>query len=99
MHFHGVIDTRRWLPDRCVRASLAAVVVAIFLITLAPLPAAAATTEVHISGGAPDPAEVTIDEGDTVTFLNDDDVEHQIFAAGQPRGDPIAPHTGAEFGP
>lgn len=73
--------------------------VAIFLVTLAPTPAAAATAEVHIVGGAPDPAQVFVDDGDTVTFLNDDDVAHTIYAAGQPRGNPIPPHTGAEFGP
>jgi plastocyanin len=73
--------------------------VAACLLTLLAAPAVAANAEVHIVGGAPNPAEITVDSGDLVTFFNDDDVEHTIFAAGQPRGDAIAPHSGAEFGP
>jgi plastocyanin len=82
-----------------VRKAFAIVAVASGLLLLLAAPASAATTTVHIVGGAPNPAEVTIDEGDMVTFVNDDDIEHRIFAAGQPRGDPIAPHTSADFGP
>ena len=82
-----------------VRKTFAAIVVASCLLTLLAAPATAASTDVHIVGGAPNPAEVTVDDGDTVTFFNDDDVEHRIFAAGQQRGDPIAPGTSTVFGP
>jgi plastocyanin len=83
----------------CVRKTPAIVVVASCLLTLLATPASAATTEVHIVGGVPNPREVTIDEGDMVAFVNDDNVEHRIFAGGQQRGDPIAPGTSENFGP
>ena len=69
------------------------------LTLLVAAPATAANTQVHIAGGAPNPAEVTIDEGDTVTFFNDDDVEHRIFALGQDQSGPIAPGSSLDVGP
>jgi len=63
-------------------------------------PLAAAPAEVHIVGGAPNPQQLTINDGDTVTFVNDDDVPHSIWAAGQQRGRTIQPHTRSDtFGP
>jgi plastocyanin len=73
--------------------------VALCLLALLAAPANAATAEMHIVGGAPNPAEITVDEGDSVMFFNDDDVEHTIFADGQPYGDPIRPHGNELFGP
>jgi plastocyanin len=62
--------------------------------------ASAAGNDVHIVNGAPNPAELTIQEGDTVTFVNDDDVAHAIFVLGEQRGRTIAPHTRSDpFGP
>jgi plastocyanin len=62
--------------------------------------AAAAPAEVHIVNGAPNPQQLTINDGDTVTFVNDDDVPHSIWAAGQQRGRTIQPHTRSDtFGP
>jgi plastocyanin len=62
--------------------------------------ATAAPAEVHIVNGAPNPQQLTINDGDTVTFVNDDDVPHSIWAAGQQRGATIQPHTRSDtFGP
>ena len=83
-----------------MRKTVWTVVVASCLLTLlAAASATAATTQVHIAGGAPNPAEVTIDEGDTVTFFNDDNVEHRIFALGQDQSGPIAPGSSLDVGP
>jgi len=61
---------------------------------------AAAPAEVHIVNGAPNPQQLTINDGDTVTFVNDDDVPHAIWAGGQQRGRTIEPHTRSDtFGP
>ena len=61
---------------------------------------AAAQADVHIVNGAPNPQTLTINDGDTVTFVNDDDVPHSIWAAGQQRGRTIQPHTRSDtFGP
>jgi len=66
----------------------------------APVAFAAAPAEVHIVNGAPNPQTLTINDGDTVTFVNDDDVPHAIWAAGQQRGRTIQPHTRSDtFGP
>lgn len=66
----------------------------------APAAFAAAPAEVHIVNGAPNPQQLTINDGDTVTFVNDDDVAHAIWAAGQQRGRTIQPHTRSDtFGP
>lgn len=63
-------------------------------------PVVAAPAEVHIVNAAPNPQELTINDGDTVTFVNDDDVPHAIWAAGQQRGRTIQPHTRSDtFGP
>ncbi|MEY2422228.1 MAG: hypothetical protein QOI95_2295 [Acidimicrobiaceae bacterium] len=99
MRSRGKTDGPRWPTDHYVRKLFAVVFVTSCLSAFLAAPAGAASTDVHIVGGAPSPSQVTVNEGDTVTFFNDDDVEHTIFAAGQPRGGPIAPHTGAEFGP
>jgi plastocyanin len=58
------------------------------------------SADVHIVNGAPDPQSLTVHDGDTVTFVNDDDVPHAIFAGGEQRGHTIEPHTRSEpFGP
>ena len=82
-----------------MRKTSATLVVASCLVALLAGPAHAANADVHIVGGAPSPATVTINEGDTVTFRNDDDVEHTIFALGQPQAAPIPPGGAQEFGP
>ena len=75
------------------------VLIALVLGALAP-GASAAGNEVHIIDGAPKPAELTIQEGDTVTFVNHDDVAHAIFVLGEQRGRTIEPHTRSDpFGP
>ena len=54
----------------------------------------------HIVNGAPNPQQLIINEGDTVTFVNDDDVPHAIWAGGEQRGGTIEPHTRSDtFGP
>ena len=75
------------------------VLIALVLGSSAPS-ATAAGNEVHIIDGAPNPAELTIQEGDTVTFVNHDDVAHAIFVRGEQRGRTIEPHTRSDpFGP
>jgi plastocyanin len=83
-----------------VRKSLGAIVTAFCLLMLFTAPARAASTTVTIGGGgAPNPAQVTVDEGDTVTFFNGDNVEHAIYALGQNQSGPIAPGSSLDFGP
>jgi plastocyanin len=79
----------------------AVTLVLIALVLGGPMPrASAAGNEVHIIDGAPNPAELTIQEGDTVTFVNHDDVAHAIFVLGEQRGRTIEPHTRSDpFGP
>ncbi|MEY2434089.1 MAG: hypothetical protein QOC92_3814 [Acidimicrobiaceae bacterium] len=99
MRFRGRAATPRWPADR-VRRTLAAVVVASFLVALLAPSARAATAQVHIVDGAPNPSQITVDDGDTVSFVNDDDVEHAIFAQGVQRGETIPPHsTSGPYGP
>lgn len=79
-------------------------IVALALIALAvgsgSTVASAAVGDIHIVNGAPDPQTLTVHDGDTVTFMNDDDVPHAIFAGGEQRGHTIEPHTRSEpFGP
>jgi plastocyanin len=83
----------------CVRTSSAVAVAVSCLLIFLAAPANAATAEMHIVDGAPNPAQLTVDDGDTVMFFNDDDVEHTIFAAGRAYGDPIPPHGSELFGP
>jgi plastocyanin len=83
-----------------VRRTFATVAVAPFLVVLLAPSAQAANAQVHIVGGAPNPAQITVDDGDTVSFVNDDNVEHAIFAQGVQRGATIPPHSTSEpFGP
>lgn len=91
----GVFERTRW------RLFVVAALAAAHLTAASALPAlAAATTQVHIVGGAPSPAEVTIDDGDFVEFVNDDDGPHAIFALGDQRGTTIPPHrTSDAYGP
>jgi plastocyanin len=66
----------------------------------AAAPASAAQFDIHISGGAPSPSTLTIDPGDTIVYVNDDDVSHTIFADGRPQDDPIPPGGQSnQFGP
>ncbi|HEV3225399.1 MAG TPA: hypothetical protein VGZ52_01140 [Acidimicrobiales bacterium] len=83
-----------------MRKLLSAVGVAFVLVALPARPSAAATPEVHIANGAPQPAQLAVVDGDTVTFVNDDDVAHAIFSQGAQRGATVAPHTAsAPYGP
>jgi plastocyanin len=83
-----------------VRRIFATVVVASFLVALLAPPARAANVQVRIANGAPTPTQVTVDDGDTVSFVNDDDVGHAIFAQGVQRGETIPPHTtSGPYGP
>ena len=83
-----------------MRKSIFAFVVLAFVVGVLVTRADAATSEVHIVNGAPNPQELTIQDGDTVTFVNDDDVPHAIYAQGQQRGATIEPHTRSQtFGP
>jgi plastocyanin len=62
--------------------------------------AEAASHDVHLAGGLPQPQQVNVASGDTVFFVNDDNVAHAIFANGQQFGDTIMPHqTGGPYGP
>lgn len=83
-----------------MRRLLAVVVAATAVVALTSGTARAATGSVHIRpGGAPDPPSLTVNDGDTVTIFNDDDVAHAIFALGQQQGPSIAPHSSGEYGP
>jgi plastocyanin len=83
-----------------VRKPLATVAVASCLLMLFTAPARAASATVTIGGGgAPSPAQVTVDEGDSVTFFNGDNVDHAIYALGQNQSGPIAPGSSLDFGP
>lgn len=82
-----------------MRRSIAATAVAACLVALFAAPARAADHTVHIQGGAPNPAHLTVADGDTVVFVNDDGDAHTIFAAGAPRGDSIPPGGTGDFGP
>src|SRR3954452_24613499 len=66
-----------------------------------PAPAASAGShDVHIAGGLPQPQQLNVDSGDTVFFVNDDNVAHAVFANGQQFGDTIMPHqSGGPYGP
>ena len=68
------------------------------LLVFLAAPAHAATAEMHIVDGAPNPAQLAVDDGDTVMFFNDDDVEHTIFALGQPQA-VIPAHDRTTLGP
>ena len=87
-------------PDPAVRRAFVTLLVIAFAVA-APVPQSyAAGAEVHILNGAPNPSELTINEGDTVTFVNDDDVSHAIFEDGTQHGTTIEPHTrSVPFGP
>jgi len=82
-----------------VRRLLAVVVAAIALVVLNSGSARAEAGSVRIQDGAPNPASITVNSGDTVVISNDDNVEHTIFALGAPQGPPIAPHGAEEYGP
>jgi len=51
--------------------------------TPAPSPSSAATTTVHIRNSTFTPDNLTVHVGDTVTFMNDDSVTHNVT------GDPL----------
>ena len=78
---------------RADRRPLAVVVAATSLIVLFAGSAHAAAGSVHIVNGAPNPSSLTVNNGDTVTIFNDDDVAHAIFANGAQQGPSIPPHT------
>src|SRR6476659_1527879 len=62
--------------------------------------AVAESHDVHIVNGVPDPQQLSVADGDTVVFVNDDDVARAIFAQGEQRGDTIMPHQkGGPYGP
>jgi plastocyanin len=83
-----------------VRRTFATIAVATFLVALCAPSARAANVQVRIANGAPTPTQVTVDDGDTVSFVNDDDVGHAIFADGVQRGETIPPHsTSGPYGP
>src|SRR4051794_24867331 len=85
-----------------MRKAFAALAVATIAVALPATRADAANTVIHIVNGAPSPDQnpVTVNEGDTVSFANDDDVPHALFAWGVQRGETIPPHTtSGPYGP
>src|SRR4051812_18493562 len=76
-----------------MRKAFAALGVAAFTVVVPATRAEAANTTIHIVDNAPAQNPVVINDGDTVTFANDDDVAHAIFAAGAQRGETIPAHT------
>jgi plastocyanin len=94
MGAHGTIERTH------LRVGIVAVVAAALLFGAAARATAAVTTQVHLVGGAPNPTQVTIDDGDFVAFVNDDDAAHAIFALGEQRGSSIPPHRTSDlYGP
>lgn len=70
------------------------------VVALTASAAQAESHDVHIVANSPQPQQINVANGDTVFFVNDDNVAHAIFANGQQFGGTIMPHqTGGPYGP
>src|SRR3954454_22043813 len=70
------------------------------VVALTATAAQAESHDVHLVGNNPQPQDLNVANGDTVFFVNEDNVAHAILANGQQFGGTIMPHqTGGPYGP